>query len=421
MSGTEGRPGLHRRRPARAWWIGLGGAGAAVVTVAAVLFATAGSTPPDAAARSTGPASLSASPGPTASAPAPTAAPATPSASPPAGATAMRARPNDGSGYWPDFSNTGYPRTPANAGGLGKVGYPGHLTDYTTGMSATRPLRVEYPDNSVVAFQRFLSLKVSIYGDNLTFVGCLFEGADPNDNLVQIYSEHTITFRYSTFKPSAYATPPGNDGTVSSAHAPPGTPFDKSWQLVTTMKEAVAVMDHNDIWGNAGLEMVTGFAGRPSRWTNNYIHDLADTARDVYHHDGIGPQSEGNGGPMVIDHNTIASLGNTNGLALQGDGVYDRIAFTNNYVSGWGYAVSIGVKDNATNITVTGNVFSAELSQLYGFLYGDIWGGRQRGSTWRDNRLQVRAGDGNKRYAPADDGRFLWPSGGGAHATDYTG
>ena len=36
--------------------------------------------------------------------------------------------------------------------------------------------------------------------------------------------------------------------------------------------------------------------------------------------EGIEPQSEGNGGPMLIDHNTIASLGNTNGLALQGEG-----------------------------------------------------------------------------------------------------
>jgi hypothetical protein len=105
--------------------------------------------------------------------------------------------------------------------------------------------------------------------------------------------------------------------------------------------------------------MVTGFAGRPSVSTNNYIHDAADTANNVYHHDGIGPQSEGNGGPMVIYHNTLASLGNTNALALQGHGTYDHIAFTNNYVSGYGYAVSIGVTNNATNITFTGNVFSA--------------------------------------------------------------
>jgi hypothetical protein len=26
---------------------------------------------------------------------------------------------------------------------------------------------------------------------------------------------------------------------------------------------------------------------------------------------------EGDGGPMVVDHNTLTSLGNTNGLALQ--------------------------------------------------------------------------------------------------------
>ena len=74
--------------------------------------------------------------------------------------------------------------------------YPGHLTDYTTGMSDTRPLSVTFPDNSVIAYTRFLALKVSIYGDNLTFVGCLFEGTDPNDNLIQVYSPNNVAFRY---------------------------------------------------------------------------------------------------------------------------------------------------------------------------------------------------------------------------------
>ncbi|MBT2226485.1 hypothetical protein [Nonomuraea sp. NEAU-A123] len=334
--------------------------------------------------------------------------------------SAVDARPNDGSGYWPDFSNTGYANTPANAGGLGLGAYPGSLTDYAANMSASKPLTLRYPDNSVISFKHFLALKVSIYGDNLTFVGCLFEGTDPNDNLIQIYSDNNIKFLYSTLKPNSYSMPPGNDGTVSSSHSKPGTPFDKSWQLATTMKEAVAVMDHNDIWGNAGLEMVTGFPDRPSTWTNNYIHDMADTSHNVYHHDGIGPQSEGNGGPMIVDHNTLASLGNTNALALQGDGVYDHISFTNNYVSGWGYAVSIGVTDNATNITVTGNIFSAELEQLYGFLYGNIWGGSARGSTWRDNLVQARTGDGNSAFSTADNGKYLWPDG-ESHTTDYTG
>jgi hypothetical protein len=330
-----------------------------------------------------------------------------------------QARPNDGSGTWPDFSNTGYAHTPANAGGLGLGAYPGHLTEFRKHMSDTQPLTVTYPDNSVVAFTHFLAQKVVIYGDKLTFVGCLFEGTSPNDNLVQVYADTGVSFLYSTFKPARLASPPGNDGTVSSAHAAPGTPFKKSWQLVTTMKEAVATMDHDDIWGNAGLEMVTGFPGRPSVWTNNYIHDAADTAHDVYHHDGIGPQSEGNGGPMLIDHNTIASLGNTNALALQGGGVYDHVVFTNNYVSGYGYALSFGVKNNATNLTVSGNVYSAELKALYGPLYGNLWGGSARGSTWHDNRYQVRAGDGNKALSPSDDAKFWWPSDETGHAGDY--
>ncbi|GAA4632692.1 hypothetical protein GCM10023196_067150 [Actinoallomurus vinaceus] len=60
-----------------------------------------------------------------------------------AGVLAIEARPNDGSGYWPDFSNTGYANTPANAGGLGLGAYPGHLTDYASGMSADKPLTLD--------------------------------------------------------------------------------------------------------------------------------------------------------------------------------------------------------------------------------------------------------------------------------------
>jgi len=332
---------------------------------------------------------------------------------------AVNARPNDGSGYWPDFSNTGYANTPANTGGLGLGAYPGKLTDFSKGMSVTKPIIVTFPDNSVIAFKHFLAQKVVIYGDNLTFVGCLFEGKDPNDNLVQIYAPTSVTFRYSTFKPNSYALPPGNDGTVSSSHSTPGTPFNKSWQLATTMDTAVATMDHNDIWGNAGLEMTTGFPDRPSVWTNNYIHDAADTSHAVYHHDGIGPQSEGDGGPMVIDHNTLASLGNTNALALQGDGVYDHITFTNNYVSGYGYALSFGVKNNATNLTVTGNVFSAELKEMWGPLYGNLWGGMAKGSTWRNNVYQVRDGDDNHSYTATDHGRYWWPTDNASHTEDF--
>lgn len=345
--------------------------------------------------------------------------PATTVPTPPtSGGTAITSRPNDGSGYWPDFSNTGYKNTPANAGGTGVPAYPGKLTDYQAGMSPDKYINATFPDNSVISYKRFVG-KVGIFGKNLTFVGCLFEGTNPNDNLVQIYTPDKVRFLYNTLKPVSYAMPPGNNGTVSSSPTSPGTPFNQSWQLATTMDQAVATMDHNDIWGNAGLIIVTGYPGRPSVWTNNYIHDSADTANDIYHHDGIGPQSEGNGGPMIVDHNTIASLGNTNGLALQGSGVYDNISVTNNYVSGWGYALSIGVSNNATNITVTGNVFSAELNQLYGFLYGSMWGGTARGSTWRNNLIQARTGDGNKAFTTTDNAKYYWPTDNKSHTTDY--
>lgn len=349
-------------------------------------------------------------------------------APPQGGGSALTSRPNDGTKYWPDFSNTGYKNTPANVAGLGLPAYSA-LTDYTSGMTKDKYLRIEYPNGSVVAYKRFLASKMEIFGDNLTFIGCLFEGESPNDNLVQIYADTSIKFYYSTFKPAAYSLPPGNNGSVTSSPTAPGTPYDKSWQLVTTMKNAVATMDHNDIWGNAGMIVVTGRPDRPSTWTNNYIHDAADndtstfndTSGTPYHHDGIGPQSEGDGGHMIVDHNTIATKGNTNGLALQGTGVYTNVKVTNNYISGWGYALSIGTINNANNITVTGNVFSGELPQLYGFLYGNLWGGSARGSTWRNNVYQVRAGDHHGSLTTSDHGKYAWPSDNSGHTGDYGG
>jgi hypothetical protein len=74
---------------------------------------------------------------------------------------------------------------------------------------------------------------------------------------------------------------------------------------------------------------------------------------------------------MVFDHNTIVSVGNTNGLALQGP------------------------------------------------LYSDAcWTTKGLGNTWRNNRWHVASGS---YYNPAtDDGKYWWP-GGERSTVDYAG
>lgn len=331
-------------------------------------------------------------------------------------------RPNDGSGVWPDFSNTGYNRAPT---------YPGSLTDYTGGMTQSGWVPIQESDGTTISFKRFLGKMGVGYlgvGDNLTFVGCLFEGTQPNDNLVQIYSATTCTFRYCTFKPNQYSTPPGNNGTISSSTTAPGTPYNQSWQLIANMVAGtVTRFEYCDMWGGAGCQTTGGDdAANPGTFYRCYLHDCADndgSGGSGYHHDAIGPDSEGGSHDTLVDGCTIASLGNTNGVALQGNSAYNRITVKNCYISGWGYAVSIGVTQpwSATNITVTDNVFSTELETIFGPLYGNLWNDGGGTNTWRRNRYQVRAGDQDAGWTTGDHGRYWWPTDNNSHAGDYTG
>jgi hypothetical protein len=192
----------------------------------------------------------------------------------------------------------------------------------------------------------------------------------------------------------------------------------------------VTTFDHCDMWGGAGCQTTGGTdASNPGTFRHCYIHDCADTDSSgapqgqEYHHDGIGPDSEGGSHDTLVDHCTIASRGNTNGVALQGSSTYNRITVRDSYIAGWGYAVSIGATTpwNCTNITVTGNVFSAEVETLFGPLYGNNWASGGGTNTWRGNRYQVRSGDQDAGWTTADHGRYWWPTDNASHAGDYAG
>jgi len=387
--------------------------------------------------------------------------------------TALTKRPNDGSGYWPDFSNTGYTHAP---------GYTA-LTDYQAGMSATTGLTVDAAAGTVFNHIRFLG-KISIAsnaGDNLVFNGCLFEGTFPQDNLIQVYCNSHCTFNYCTFKPYGISTPPGNAGTSStncdtgSDTASDGTPFASSYQSLSgnvntptgQLGTFVTTMDHCDVWGNAGIQLGEGTsATNPAIYNFCYIHDQADPwgytwstsgiAGTNYHNDGIGPDSVGGVGHgfITVRNCTIASMGNTNGLALQGSTGYSYIVFQGNYVSGWGIAISIGTSgaNPDTNCTFTDNIFSGEVPCVNNAQYihhrpvdasgnSTINGGGAcaanyipstgadagyllppgQGNVWRRNRFQTFAGDPYSACSGYTNGNYWWPSDNTYHSADYTG
>lgn len=372
-------------------------------------------------------------------------------------------RPNDGSGVWADFSNTGYQHDPGYSGSGGNCthGYAG-LNDYSPEMTANSLLFVNEPAGHVfnrIHFRGTAMLGVD-RGDRWTFNGCVFdnggEGKGEADFIIQNYLPTVCTWNYCTFKPCDYTVPPGNDGTVSTSHTYPGTPYLSSYQSFNTNANglqtgrAAVKRHHCDIWGNAGMQDVfNGTAGNHVILDWCYIHDQADTDgstakaagvpySDLYHQDGVGPDGRNGSHWIDITNCTIASLGNTNGIAFQSTPCHHHL-IAGNYLSGFGITVNLGgfgiAKD--TNIRFTDNVLSAEVPYIFRPQYwSSAWHSARTGMVWRGNRFQFFHGDPTMtaifRGGPTPKlngmdsswrGKYWWPtdSGTAAHHRDYTG
>ncbi|HSW92001.1 MAG TPA: hypothetical protein VLG09_05125 [Candidatus Saccharimonadales bacterium] len=363
-------------------------------------------------------------------------------------------RPNDGSGVWPDSSNTGY---------LNEPNWPGSFTGGIIGSSFTGYTDYSPADGTTISYAHFKG-KIGIAsngGDNITFVGCLFEselGGGTGDWCCYMYANTKVTFKYCTWKPSAFSTPPGyvsgaSASTTNANSVAYGNGHANSYEGPITSASntdtgqggnAQIIMDRCEWWGCGGGCQFGGGnvdAAHPHTFTNNYIHDYADPwglsgVANTYHHDGIGPDSDGGHGYVYIDHNTIASMGNTNAIALQGAG-YHNITVTNNYISGWGLQLSIGASGASADdvdCIITDNITSGEIISVGDSSYQGIGlggngaagpnydnniPGTAAGNTWRRNRWQVRSGDPD--YNLADHGKYWWPTDESAHVTDYTG
>lgn len=351
-------------------------------------------------------------------------------------------RPNDGSGVWADFSNTGYKHDPGYTGSGGNCvhGYSG-LNDYATEMKANKLLYVDEPAGAVFNQIHFRGTVMLGHGrgDDWTFNGCVFDNAGDGtgsaDFITQTYLPSFYTQNYCTFKPIDYATPPGNNGTVATSPTSPGTRCSSSWQSFNTNSngsqtgQAVVTRSNCDIWGNAGMQDIgNGTAGKRVILDWCYIHDQADTDNSGgcgYHNDGIGPLPGGSAGAvqyMDITNCTIASLGNTNAVAFQQCAVHDCL-ITGNYFAGFGYTVNLGGTLGTTsdrNITFTNNVFSSEIPAIYWAAYARwSWNYEINAMLWRNNRFQFFSSDPylNRTYA----GKYWWPSDIVPHNMDYSG
>gem|GEM_PF-1041205 len=303
-------------------------------------------------------------------APSPTPSPApapspTPVPTPAPTPTPAPAPPPPSSGGFPDSTNTGY----RNASG-----YPGSLHACSaTIQSNTTYNFCDFPGGVFVG-------SASSHVTNVTFHGCRFHGVAVNDVLVAVFGDN-ITFDYDSFEPGV-ATPP--------------VPFNQSYQYGIEADGSYnssvqqLTVTHSDFWGfGNAIDIAGSTQAKPQVFRDNWIHDAANDGGGIYHTDGIGTESgSGSGSYVVLDHNTIESPGNTNGIAFQA-GHYDHFTITNNLLGGFGYSVAL--LGAAPYTTFTGNTFSTRLRVDWGPLYPDsFW--ITTGSTWRNNRWKVPAG-----------------------------
>lgn len=275
------------------------------------------------------------------------------------------------------------------------TGFTGSLSAY----AGVDPLRAAN-SNQVITGKAFDGITVGVSGDapsNVTFRGCRFRSSWNEGWNVQVRDATNIRFEYCTIEPA-------------NSQAVPVT-FANSYQLGVDIRgESSVTIDHCNIWGfGNAVQIETSSQAKPVVLQHSYIHDAADQANSIYHHDGF---LSSNGGPQYITlhHNTIFSGGNTNAIALQSTGTpYDHITITNNLLGGFGYTVNIGDQYgiNDTNITFEDNVFTTT-SPLPAFGPLKItWPGMASNCSWRRNKWRY-GGNGDSTA----DGKFWLPTGG---------
>jgi hypothetical protein len=299
--------------------------------------------------------------------------------------TTTTARPPAALGAFPGAGNTGYRNAP---------GYTGTLKSSAGLVIQSNTTYTGYDMGS-----RNIGTSSSPV-TNVKFVGCRFKGKGGEGALVTAYGSN-ISFEWTSFEPSNASAP------TSYAQ---GYQYGLSADGAYNTHVEGLTMDHVDMWGfGNAVSLSKSTQAKPVVIRNSWFHDARnDGGQD--HTDGIG-ELQGNSMSFVtLDHNTIESLGNTNGIAFQ-YGQYTDFTVTNNLIGGWGYAVAIGAQGPGPNMRIkfTGNVFSTRVKSVYGPTYpANFWSGN--GNLWRGNTWS--SGDAN-------NGKYWTPN--GVSTSDYTG
>jgi len=310
---------------------------------------------------------------------------------------------------FPSAASTGFTKAP---------GYPGKLTDCSSLIvkSNTTYRFCNFPDGLFVG-------SVTQHPVNVTFIGCRFASNSVVSADVADYGRN-ITFSYSTFEPSTVAV-------GSEPVSPRARPVSAaaSYQYAVDLRyDGGFTIDHSDIWGfGDGIQFSNSSKADPVVIENSWIHNPSLDPTGQAHVDAI-LNSYGGISYMTFNHNTIVGNGNTQALGLQGSSAYKHVTITNNYFSGYGYTICVGIRVLSTDIVFTGNVLASALEPTYGPIYSsESFSTPGLGNVWRDNKFYVVPG--TSWLAAKNSGLYWWPtdtnpSNSGqviGHATDYPG
>lgn len=269
---------------------------------------------------------------------------------------------------------------------------------------------------------------------NAIFVGCRFQsnantGLATNinptgSNLTFIYSSVIPRVAIAPSIPNA-AWPSASAGlqilNTSGSYASFNIPNANGYQFAFYGKNATGplTIDFCDSWGFANFCNLPDGSTFQFTFTNSWIHDCRNDNGNSDHSDGPGYlNTSTQPSNILIQGCTIASIGNTNAIAMQGGtGNMNNLVINANYLTGFGFTVFAAVGSGASGCQTTNNVFGTDLPWLHGPLHDDnstIYT-TANGNLWRLNKLIVLPGtsfigDSGPSFTSANNGQFLLPN-----------
>jgi hypothetical protein len=274
---------------------------------------------------------------------------------------------------------------------------------------------------------------------NAIFVGCRFQSNQTTGLATNINpTGANLTFIYDDIVPlvSLHPSPPnaawpsagaGQQITNSSASYSSYTiPNADGYQFSFYGRNATGALtvDHSNAWGFANFSNLPDGTTYQFTFSNNWIHDARnDGGAGGDHTDGPGylnGPTGANPSNITISGNTIASIGNTNAIAMQGGtGTVSNLIVTGNYLSGFGDNVFLGGVASGSNSQFENNVFGTDLPWEFNPLHGDYSSIYTVANTnlWRNNKLNVLSGTSpvsgsSFNWTAGQNGFYIWPSAG---------